>query len=265
MQPITISEIYADVALMWAALGQASKILIIYGAVMAVALSLTFYISIGDDRTIRDVGIWIKPMKFMAATALFAWTTVWLAYISSSSVSNSTSFNWIAALLISTSLFEVVYITYQGSKGLPSHYNNTDPLHLFLFGLMAIAAVGLTFSQAWLAWEIWLEQRFDGISVVTLGVLRGLVLTFLLGTLSGFLLGGNQPPTGQGLPIVGWHLHNDIRPAHFLGIHAQQFIPLLALFADRYLGNFAFSTVIFGSCVYLLGWGSLVWIGLSIQ
>ena len=168
-------------------------------------------------------------------------------------------------MLISTSLFEVVYITYQGSKGLPSHYNNTDPLHLFLFGLMAIAAVGLTFSQAWLAWEIWLEQRFDGISVVTLGVLIGLVLTFLLGTLSGFLLGGNQPPTGQGLPIVGWHLHNDIRPAHFLGIHAQQFIPLLALFADRYLGNFAFSTVIFGSCVYLLGWGSLVWIGLSIQ
>jgi hypothetical protein len=265
MQYVNFSDRYAEVATLWTALSEASKVLIIYGFVMALALVLTFVISYADERTIRDVGIWVKPMKFMAATALFAWTTVWLVCISSLNVDSSPSFNRIAALLISTSLFEVLYITYQGSQGLPSHYNNTDSLHIFLFGLMGIAAVGLTFSQAWLAWAIWQEQRFEEINVVTLGVLIGLFLTFFLGTFSGFLLGGNQPPAGQGLPIVGWHLQSDIRPAHFLGIHAQQFIPLLALFADRYLGNFAFVTVIFGSCVYLLAWISLVWIALCAQ
>lgn len=30
-----------------------------------------------DDRTWREVAIWAKPLKFMAATALFAFTTAW--------------------------------------------------------------------------------------------------------------------------------------------------------------------------------------------
>ena len=35
---------------------------------------------------------------------------------------------------------------------------------------MALAAVGLTASQAWLAWEIWKEQSGAEIPVETLGV-----------------------------------------------------------------------------------------------
>jgi hypothetical protein len=73
-----------------------------------------------------------------------------------------------------------------------------------------------------LAWEIWKEPRGAGMPVETLGVIIGLVLTFVLSTVSGFMLGGNQAPAGQGLPIVGWHFYKDIRPAHFLGVHAQQ-------------------------------------------
>jgi hypothetical protein len=58
-------------------------------------------------------------------------------------------------------------------------------------------------------------------------VVLGLVLTFVLATVSGFHLGGQQPPAGMGLPIVGWHIGGpDARPAHFLGVHAQQLLPL---------------------------------------
>jgi hypothetical protein len=248
---------------MWTALSQTSKVLIIYGVAMVVALLLTLCVSFADERTIRDVGIWVKPMKFMAATALFAWTTVWLVCISSSSVGNSTSFSWIAALLISTSLFEVLYITYQGSQGQPSHYNTKDSLHIFLFGLMGIAAVGLTFSQALLAWEIWQEHRFQKMSVITVGVLIGLVLTFVLGTVSGFMLGGNQPPAGQGLPIFGWHFLKDIRPSHFLGVHAHQLIPLIAIAAENYLGTFSTIGLMTASTIYLGAWVFLMTNGLG--
>jgi hypothetical protein len=55
-----------------------SKALLVYGALMWLACGLTYLFSLGDDRTLREVGIWIKPMKFMAATALFAWTTIWV-------------------------------------------------------------------------------------------------------------------------------------------------------------------------------------------
>jgi hypothetical protein len=201
-------------------------------------------------------------MKFMAASALFAWTTFWLVSITNSSVDQGQSYLWIAALIISTSLFEVVYITYQGSRGEASHYNDSDTFHIILFGVMAIAAIGLTASQAWLAWKIWKEQSATGLSALTLSVVLGLLLTFVLSTISGFLLGGNQPPAGGGLPIVGWHLYSDIRPSHFLGVHAQQFIPLLGLFAERWGGRFDTLGVITGTATYIFAWLFLTWAAL---
>ncbi len=226
---------------------------------MWISLAITYFISADDVRTLREVGVWVKPMKFMAATALFAWTTVWVSQLASPSVTQSAAYIWICGLIISTSLFEVVYITYQASQGAASHYNTSDPLHALLFGVMALAAVGLTASQGWLAWEIWKEAKSTEISVTTLAVVIGLLLTFLLSTVSGFLLGGNQPPEGQGLPLVGWHLYKDIRPSHFLGVHAQQFIPLLGLLADRFLGSYASHGLIAGSATYVIVWAFLTW------
>lgn len=241
----------------------ASKALVVYGGLMAFALVITYFVSLSDTRTLRDVSIWAKPMKFMAATALFAWTTVWLTHLAGDVVARRSAFTWIAALLIITSLFEVVYITYQASQGAASHYNTSDPLHAGLYGLMGIAALGLTASQAWLAWEIWKLQSPSERPVVILGVVVGLVLTFGLATVSGFLLGGHQPPAGQGLPIVGWHLHKDIRPAHFLGVHAQQAIPLLGLFAERFFGPWAVPGFGVGATLYVAAWAVLTWTGLS--
>jgi hypothetical protein len=249
-------------SLHWSALSLASKILLIYGGLMLIALGLTYLGSLADARTIRDVGVWVKPMKFMAASALFAWTTVWLVSLANSSVDQGQAYSWIAALIIITSLFEVVYITYQGSRAEASHYNDSDMFHIILFGVMAVAAIGLTASQGWLAWEIWKEQSATGLSAITLSVVLGLLLTFALSTISGFLLGGNQPPAGVGLPIVGWHLYSDIRPSHFLGVHAQQFIPLLGLFAERWGGRFDTLEVIAGTATYIFAWLFLTWAAL---
>ncbi len=241
----------------WQAMTTGSRMLIAYGAFMWLALALTWLLSAHDVRTIRDIGVWVKPMKFMAATALFAWTTVWVSHLANPSVTNGAAYNWICALIISTSLFEVVYITFQASQGAASHYNTSDPMHALLFGVMALAAVGLTATQGWLGWEIW--KNTQQTSVVTQSVVTGLLLTFLFSTVSGFLLGGNQPPAGQGLPIVGWHLHHDIRPSHFLGVHAQQLIPLWGLFAERFLGTYATQGLHIGSAFYAITWAALTW------
>jgi hypothetical protein len=241
------------------ALPPVSQWMVVYGALMALACGLTFLISLNDARTLREVGIWVKPMKFMAATALFAWTTVWLTALAHPSLAHGRAYLGICGLIVLTSLFEVAYISHQASQAAASHYNTSDPWHAFMFGLMGFAAVGLTASQAWLAWEIWAARGDHPVSITTWGVILGLVLTFVLSTWSGFLLGGNQPPAGPGLPLVGWHLQHDIRPSHFLGVHAQQLLPLWGLIAERCFGGRAAQALGAGTGLYVLAWGVLTW------
>ena len=244
-------------------LSMASMGLLIYGGLMWLACGLTYLLSLNDVRTLREVGVWIKPMKFMAATALFAWTTVWAAHLANAAVTHGQAYLGISILLVVTSFFEVAYITYQAAHGSASHYNTSDPWHAMMFGLMAIAAVGLTTTQGWLAWEIWKANDSGQLSVTAWGVITGLMLTFVLSTISGFLLGGNQPPPGSGLPVVGWHLYKDIRPSHFLGVHAQQLIPMWALFVERFFGNYSTQTLVAGCSFYVLMWGVLTWSSLK--
>ena len=251
------------IALEWQSLSWASKFLVIYGLIMLLALVFCYVWSLSDHRLIREVGVWVKPMKFMLSTALFALTTVWVLKVAHSDLDQMPVYPWIVALLVLTSLFEVVYISYQASQGSASHYNVSDPFHAFMFGVMAVAAVGLTFSQAWLAWEIWNEQKGADLRVETLGVIIGLTMTFVLSTISGFMLGGNQPPSGQGIPIVGWHLYKDIRPAHFLGVHAQQLIPLWGLIAAKFMGTFSTAGLLIGAFLYVLLWGISTWLSLQ--
>lgn len=244
-------------------LSWASKCLMIYGSLMWIAFGLTYLLSLNDARTLREVGVWVKPMKFMAATALLAWTTVWVTHLANATIAQGQAYVGICILLVLTSLFEVAYITYQAAHGSASHYNTSDPWHAMLFGLMAIAAVGLTASQGWLAWEIWKARGAGPLSVTAWGVITGLTLTFVLSTISGFLLGGNQPPAGPGLPVVGWHLYKDIRPSHFLGVHAQQLIPLWAILVDRAKGPYATQVLGAGTGMYVITWGLLTWASLK--
>jgi hypothetical protein len=235
----------------------------LYGALMWLACALTFILSLNDASTLREVGIWVKPMKFMAATAVFAWTTVWVAEIANSTLTHGQVYKGICSLLVITSLFEVVYITYQASQGEASHYNTSDLWHALMFGLMAIAAVGLTASQGWLAWALWQARGTGPLSATTLGVIIGLTLTFVLSTVSGFMLGGNQPPQGSGMPIFGWHLYKDIRPSHFLGVHAQQLIPLWGILVDRFFRSYSTPALTAGCTLYIAAWGFLTWNSLS--
>ncbi len=205
-------------------------------AVLMLALALPTAVMLAvDDRTWRDVSIWAKPLKFMLSTAAFAATTAWFVGMLSKDMQTSSLVRGLAWTVVITSSFEVGYISLQASLGDGSHHNVSDPFHAAMFGLMAVAAVVLTATQALLAWLI---ARHSPARRTILGhsVVIGLLLTFVLATASGFLLGGQQPPAGVGLPIVGWHLGQaDARPAHFMGVHAHQLIPMAGWLLQRYL------------------------------
>jgi hypothetical protein len=122
-----------------------------------------------------------------------------------------------------------------------------------LYGLMGLGATALTATQPALAWLLLRHADPRRAPAYRLAVLIGLVLTFVLGASVGGLLSGLQPPETAALPVIGWSLAGgDLRPAHFLGIHAQQALPLLGLVVAGVKARSASRTVWTATAAYVL-------------
>lgn len=234
------------------------RFLMRYAVLMFALLFATAVLWAVDERVVREVNVWAKPMKFMAATGGLALTTAVFLALLPTHARAQRSVQGMVWVLVLTSAFEVGYITLQGALGNGSHYNVSHPLLALMFGLMALAAVGLTATQGYLAWVVMRNGLTWGQPVFVQSVVWGLALTFVLATVSGFVLGGLQPPPGQGLPLVGWHLSGgDARPAHFMGVHANQLLPLLGLALMRVRGwqpRVAMGLLYAGVTLYVLAW-----------
>lgn len=213
----------------WCELLRRERRLARYGALLlALVLPMALAWSL-DARELRGVNVWIKPIKFALSIALLAWTTAWFAGHLPAAQRRGRTLSALVALLIATASFELIYITLQAALGQASHYNTGDAFHGLMYTLMGFGALLLTATQPWLAWLLWRHPNPRQPPALRLAMLLGLVLTFAFGASAGTLLGPRQPPEG-GLPLLGWVLSGgDLRPAHFLGIHAAQLLPLLGL------------------------------------
>lgn len=210
---------------------QRDRRLAAFGALMLLAL-LPALLALGlDDRVLRGVPVWIKPIKFMLSVAVFAYSSAWLIGHLSEARRRSRALGVLVWTLIGSAGFEVGYITLQAALGEASHYHTGDALHALLYTLMGVVALVLSGTQAVLA--RWLHR--DGNGVLPTAYRRALVwaaaLTFVLGAGAGMALGNLQPPAGSGWLPMGWHAQGDLRIAHFIGVHAQQALPLAGLLA----------------------------------
>jgi hypothetical protein len=257
-----LSELNFFHSSLWEALLERQKMLTWFAFAMLVCAIVASVIAIFDERLVRGANLWFKPIKFMISTLAFALTTAWFMGLLEPVQRQTSVMQSMVWVLIITASFEVVYITGAAALGGQSHHNISTPFKAAMFGLMAVAAVALTATQAVLAWAIWRNAPVSPMPVAAQAVMIGLVLTWLLGTASGFLLGGKQPPAfAEGaLPLLGWHLGGrDGRPAHFLGLHAHQFVPLLGIILQRYLPHSTGVAILwFSSAGYVGLWWLLV-------
>ncbi|QTN24053.1 hypothetical protein HZ992_03345 [Rhizobacter sp. AJA081-3] len=183
-----------------------------------------------DDRSLRGVGVWVKPLKFLASTGLFALTTAWFVGLLPAGRRRDGNVLVVVWTVIVASLLENGYIGWQAARGEASHYNFSDAWHIAAYSAMGAVAMALAATQLLLAWQILRHGRDDVDPFWRRAVLTALILTFVLGAGAGGTLGSMQPPANAGLPLFGWHLAGgDLRPAHFIGLHAQQLVPLAAL------------------------------------
>lgn len=236
-----------------------------FGLALLVALVPAAIAAGLDERTLRGANVWIKPMKFLVSVGIFAWTTAWFIGLLPDARRRAWPVRAVVALVVACGGCEIAYITLQAALGQGSHYNVGDPLHAALYGLMGVAAVLLTATQGVLALETARHGTPARGTAWRDAVVWGLALSAVLGIVSGLMLGGRQPPSG-GLPVIGWHAAGDLRPAHFVGLHAHQLLPLAGLAlqglwprAPR-VARTAFAAV---AVAYVAGWVVLMAAGLA--
>ncbi len=214
-------------------------------AVAAVGLAL-------DPRTITGAPAWLKPAKFALSTALYSITLAWMLRHIDGHRRLVNLIGWGTALVFA---LELALIVVQVVRGVRSHFNLVTPLDAALFSTMG-AAITFALGLNVLAAVLMIRQRFAD-PVLAAGLRFGLVIT-ALGAAVAFLMtqptpdqlaalqAGGAPVEigahsvgvadgGAGLPIVGWSVTGgDLRIPHFVGLHALQVLPLLALLVSRF-------------------------------
>lgn len=200
-----------------------------------------------DDRVLVDVPIWAKPLKFSASFVLYAVTLAWMVSRLRQPRRRRIA-RGAATVLAGASTLEMVAIVGQVIRGRQSHFNNSTPFDSIVFAAMG-GLVGVIFiATAVIALVLVVESPMAD-RAATWGVRLGLAIS-LAGLSVGFLM---LPPTpeqssqggdallrgahsvgvadgGPSLPVLGWSTTGgDLRVAHFVGMHALQVLPLLAI------------------------------------
>lgn len=215
----------------------------------------TIVLSIFDSRLVTGAPVWVKPMKFAISITLYTGTLAWLlSYVEG----HPRLVKWIGGLTALGFVVEIVGIFVQAARGVRSHFNVSTPFDAAIFSLMGTFVMVIWVMNMVTA-VLLMRQKMDnqpfawalrlGLLVTAVGAIFGFLMTTptadqltamqagevvtIMGAHSVGVVDG-----GPGLPFVGWSTEGgDIRPAHFVGLHALQLIPLLGIFVNRRYGK----------------------------
>ncbi len=216
-----------------------APVLTALGLLLTLSLAPTLAAMQLDDRMFQGDSIWLKPVKFQIALAIYILSLAFYAHWLPPATRASRWFRVYCKVVAFTVVGEVLWISGAAALGTASHFNQTSPVWSILYPVMGAFAVTLTSASLVFGVAIW-RNRTSGLPpAVHLAVALGLVLTFALTVPVAGVMSGNGghfvgiPAAGDsGLPLLGWSRSaGDLRVAHFLATHALHAIPLAGLLA----------------------------------
>jgi hypothetical protein len=232
-------------------LWQTSPELIATAAVMQVVLIGALVGLAADPRVITGAPAWLKPAKFAASITIYTVTLAWIFTWLPEWIRTRRVVGWTTAIVM---LIEITIIGGQAWRGTTSHFNVGTVLDGVLFSIMGLAIVVQTLSTVAVAVALW-RHRFEdramgwalrlGMVITIAGAFTGGVMTRpTTAQLEAARAGGRMtvagahtvgaPDGGPGLVGTGWSTkHGDLRVPHFVGLHALQALPLVALVLAR--------------------------------
>jgi hypothetical protein len=227
--------------------------LLVFAGAMAVLAVVAATGLLVDSRVVDGMPIWAKPLKFSLSFVLYAFVWAWLFSL------QRRARPWgsrLGTALVAASALEMVIIVTQVVRGKRSHFNDATELDATLFRIMGLTIIILFVAN--LIWAILVlrDQTVDrnadpstdrsrtnawalrlGLTISTVGMSLGaLMLGPTPAQRAGIVddvVGGHSVGVldgGPGLPLLGWSTTGgDLRIPHFVGMHALQLLPLLAL------------------------------------
>jgi len=228
-----------------------SPVLTAAGLLMGGVLAVSVIGLAGDGRVITGAPAWLKPAKFAISTAIYMLTLAAIFTQLPQWPRIRRVVGWVTASVL---LLEVAIIDTQAWRGTTSHFNIGTMIDGALFATMGVAIVVQTVTSVAVAVALW-RQRFDD-RALGWALRLGMVITIAGASTGGFMtrptaaqleearttgriaIAGahtvGAADGGPGLPGTGWSVeHGDLRIPHFVGLHAIQILPLLALALRR--------------------------------
>jgi hypothetical protein len=212
--------------------------------VQLTALSVLLLIAIliwgqFDQRALDGVAVWVKPAKFALSFLVHFATLAIIVACMSPENAPLRIVEAVGRVMAAVFIAEMAYVIFQAAQAQHSHFNDTTSFHTAMFSLMGLGAVVLIALPVVIAWFAKGNSAFG--PATQSGIWWGAIISFVLTVIIGGYLGGNgshfvgnQSNPELVLPFVGWSTEvGDLRPAHFLSLHALQVLPLIGLWADR--------------------------------
>ncbi|MGI5176535.1 hypothetical protein ACQEVZ_09430 [Dactylosporangium sp. CA-152071] len=218
-----------------------------FAAAMGVLALVSLVGIFVDDRLVVGSPTWLKPFKFAVSMGVYAVTLAWL--LRAARRGRRTGW-WAGTVVAVAATVEMALIVLQGVRGRPSHFNNSTPFDETVWSLMGNLVVVLWTASLVVAIVVAFQRGGDPVlkSAARLGFtlsLAGMLVAFLMtqptaeqdaaldrGETVG-IIGAHSVGVADGgpaMPVTGWSTTGgDLRVAHFVGIHALQALPLLAL------------------------------------
>lgn len=204
------------------------------GAVLAGLAPVTLALVGLDGTRIQGANRWIKPTKFLASSALYTWTVAFMLGPLQRGARRR-FIRWSSGPML---VGEDVLIVLQAARGVPSHFNMSGAFNTTVFVAMGLMILVVTAGAiALLAAYLRDPGPTDLSPVLMRAVQLGLVVSLVGSAVGGTMIalwgsdvGASRGAVDAGLPFLGWSTeHGDLRPAHFVGLHSLQTIPLVGL------------------------------------
>ncbi len=196
-----------------------------------------------DERTLFDVNVWVKPLKFELALIVFFGTLVLFAGWLPAGTVRKPWYRAFASVVVFCVVAEMIWIAGAAANGIESHFNDDTVVMMIIYAVMGSFAAILTSATLVYGVLFWRDQDSALHPVFRMSLVYGLISTFVLTVLvagylsqnGGHFVGGNVSDA-EAFPLMGWSRDGgDLRVAHFFATHAMHVVPAVGFAASRIL------------------------------